>query len=53
MPLICIISSFAVSFSKINVYGYCEGRLAAAERVRLVADELIEPANVVLAAVEL
>jgi hypothetical protein len=36
-----------------SVYGYDEGRLLAAASVRLVAEELIDAARVVLAAVEL
>jgi hypothetical protein len=36
-----------------SVYGYCEGRLLAAASVRLVAEELIDAARVVFAAVEL
>jgi hypothetical protein len=36
-----------------SVYGYCAGKLLAAARVRLVAEELIDAARVVLAAVEL
>jgi hypothetical protein len=46
-------SSFAVSFSRISVYGYCVGRLAAAASSRLADVEVIELARVVLAAFEL
>jgi hypothetical protein len=35
------------------VYGYCAGKFAAAANVRLVAEDEIESAKVVLAAVEL
>jgi len=36
-----------------SVYGYSDGRLLAAASVKLVADELIDAARVVLAAFEL
>jgi hypothetical protein len=36
-----------------SVYGYCAGRLLAVASVRLAAEELIDAARVVLAAVEL
>jgi hypothetical protein len=36
-----------------SVYGYSDGRLLAAASVKLVAEELIDAASVVLAAIEL
>lgn len=50
-----MISSLAVSFSRIKVNGYCEGRPEAAAKEKLVLVVLESTAldNVVFAAVEL
>jgi hypothetical protein len=47
------ISSLAVSFSRISVYGYCVGKLDAAANSRVADKFVIELERVVFAAVEL